>query len=251
MISDDELSQLSADPELAFVQFEKILRERIEDFERQEKSQGDFNANPYRLQYMNKVHAAAKVYGIEVLAKLHVAKFDRPGSIVEEYRQFTHDVDHVTIQIKLRSALIDRQGSVGLDDITKAKIHHFIKQIGEAIERSDLPEDKRDALYNKLNKFAAEVDRVRTSLQAGMSVYIAICDSIGQGFKKLEPAREWIELDWSSHGTSEGERGSRRAEAFRTPAAWQPVGFGLNVVTDLATIRAPSRGCSEAIREYL
>lgn len=193
MISDDELSQLSADPELAFVQFEKILRERIEDFERQEKSQGDFNANPYRLQYMNKVHGAAKVYGIEVLAKLHVAKFDRPGSIVEEYRQFTHDVDHVTTQIKLRSALIDRQGSVGLDDITKAKIHHFIKQIREAIERSDLPEDKRDALYNKLNKFAAEVDRVRTSLQAGMSVYIAICDSIGQGFKKLEPAREWID----------------------------------------------------------
>ena len=67
---------------------------------------------------MNKV----QVYGIEVLAKLHVAKFDRPGSIVEEYRQFTHDVDHVTIQIRLRSALIDRQGSVGLDDITKAKI---------------------------------------------------------------------------------------------------------------------------------
>src|SRR5262249_13562753 len=71
--------------------------------------------------------------------------------------------------------------------------HDFIKQMREAIERSDLPEDKRDALYNMLNKFAAEVDRVRTSLQAGMSVYIAICDSIDQGFKKLEPARKWID----------------------------------------------------------
>lgn len=26
-----------------------------------------------------------------------------------------------------------------------------------------------------------------------MAVYIAICDGIGQGFEKLEPARKWID----------------------------------------------------------
>jgi hypothetical protein len=26
-----------------------------------------------------------------------------------------------------------------------------------------------------------------------MAIYIAVCDGIGQGFKKLEPARKWID----------------------------------------------------------
>ena len=74
----------------------------------------------------------------------------------------------------------------------RTKIHHFIQQIRTVIEQSDLPVDKREALLNKLNKFAAEVDRSRTPLQAAMAVYIAICDGIGQGFVKLEPARKFI-----------------------------------------------------------
>jgi len=53
-----------------------------------------------------------------------------------------------------------------------------------------LPDPKRDALYNKLNRFASEVDKNRTNLQAGMAVYITVCDGIGEGFKKLEPARK-------------------------------------------------------------
>jgi hypothetical protein len=193
MISDDELSELPVDPELAFVQLEKILRERVQEMEtREADSQGAFDADSYRLEYMNKVHAAAAAFSIEVLATLEVPKSDQ-NSIAREYRQFVRDVDHVTIQIRIHSARSNRQGSVGLDDTTRAKIHHFIKQIREAIGQSELPDDKRDALYDKLNKFAAEVDKARTALQAGMAVYIAVCDAIGQGFQKLEPARKWID----------------------------------------------------------
>jgi hypothetical protein len=193
MISDDELSQLPVDPELAFVQFERILRERVQEMESQEMgSQGGVDADSYRLEYMNKVQAAAKVYGIGVLANLDVPRPDRNG-IIGEYRQFMRDVDHVTIQIRLHSARSNRQGSVGLDDTTRAKIHHFIQQIREAIGQSELPDDKRDALYDKLSKFATEVDKARTALQAGMAVYIAVCDAIGQGFERLDPARKWID----------------------------------------------------------
>lgn len=104
MISDDELSRLPADPELAFVQFEKILRERVQEMETQEQgSQGEFDANAYRLEYMNKVHAAAKVYEIEALAKLDVPNSNRYSYIADEYKQFTCDVDHVTMQIRIHS----------------------------------------------------------------------------------------------------------------------------------------------------
>ena len=49
------------------------------------------------------------------------------------------------------------------------------------------------SFYNKLYKFALEVDKIRTGLPAVMAVYIEVCDGIGQGFKKLEPARKWID----------------------------------------------------------
>jgi hypothetical protein len=119
MISDAEMSELPVDPELAFVQFEKILRERVQEMETQEADSRGFDADSYRLEYMNKVHAAAKVFGIEALANLAVPKADRNSSIAEQYRQFVTGVDYVTIQIRLHSARSNRQGSVGLCHIAK------------------------------------------------------------------------------------------------------------------------------------
>ncbi len=141
---------------------------------------------------MNKVAAAAKEYGIKPLASLQVpaAQFhDVDGAC----RQFQMDVDHFTMTIRIRNATRDRRNSVGLDGNTKVKIYQYIQRIRVAIEKAELPEDKKDSLYDKLNRFALEVDKNRTPLQAGMAVYIAVCDGIGQGFKKLEPARRWID----------------------------------------------------------
>ena len=111
MISDVEMSELPVDPELAFVQFEKILRGRVQEMETQEADSQRFDADSYRLEYMNKVHAAAKVFGIEALANLDVPRADRNSSIAEQYRQFVSGVDYVTIQIRLHSARSNRQGS--------------------------------------------------------------------------------------------------------------------------------------------
>jgi hypothetical protein len=140
---------------------------------------------------MNKVLAAARVFEIGELSSWHVPSVGDNVSVA--YRQFASDVDHFTMQVRLRHAPRNRQNSVGLDGNTKAKIHHFITQIRAEIEKADLPDPKREALYARLNAFAAEVDKTRTSLQAGMAVYIAICDGIGQGFEKLEPARKWVD----------------------------------------------------------
>jgi hypothetical protein len=195
MISDEELSDLPSDPELAFVQFEKILRTRLQEEEHCERGSNNYDADTSRIEYMNKVAAAAKAFGITVLSELEIPKYDRDdySAFIAQYRQFVADVDHVTIQIRIHAARADREGTVGLDDLGRAKIHHFIQQIRIVIEQADLPDEKRDALFDKLDKFAAEVDRRRTKLQAGMAVIINICDAIGQGFEKLEPARKWLD----------------------------------------------------------
>ena len=93
--------------------------------------------------------------------------------------------DHSTTSGDHRKSVLDRN--------IKAKIHHYIQRIREAIEKANLPEDKKDSLYSKLSDFALEVDKNRTALQAGMAVYIAVCDGIGQGFRKLEPVRKMID----------------------------------------------------------
>lgn len=196
MISDDEIAQLPEDPELAFVELERLVRERVEDQEAQEQrlnsDEGIFySADPYRRDYINKVLAAARHYGITDLEGWKVPSIR--DDIAHIFVDFTLAVDHVTMQVRLRHGPRNRQNSVGLDATARAKIQHYIAQIREAIDKANLPESKRESLYKKLNNFSLEVDKNRTSLQSGMAFYIAVCDGIGQGFEKLEPARKWID----------------------------------------------------------
>ena len=191
MITDDELAELPEDPELAFVELERIVRSRLKEQEQNALLEGDRNkSSAFRLDYINQVVAAARAYGIEALANWDVQSVSQ--KINFDFRSFTLDVDSFTTQVRIRHAPRKRDGSVALDDNARARIHHHIQQIRTAIEGAKLPEPKRDSLYKKLNGFALEVDRNRTSLQAGMAVYIGLCDAIGQGFKKLEPARKFF-----------------------------------------------------------
>jgi hypothetical protein len=195
MISDEELEQLPENPDLAFVGFERIMRARVDEQERQELRLAEegvgFSADSYRREYINKVLAAARVYGIAALESWRIPSVQ--DDIMGSYIAFTSEVDNFTTQVRLRNAPRNRQNSVGLDGTIKVKIHHYIGQIRAAIEKADLPEPKRDSLYTKLNSFALEVDKNRTNLQSGMAIYIAVCDGIGQGFQKLEPARKLID----------------------------------------------------------
>jgi hypothetical protein len=194
MITDEELAQLPDDPELAFVEFERIMRSRVSEalWEASQEQCGD-TVSP-RFEYINKVLAAAKEYGIEALSDWNLPSSDIADNRIDRlYLNFTADVDHFIMKVRIRNAPRIRRNSVGLDGNTKTKIHHLIAQIRNAIEAAELPVDKRESLYEKLNAFVSEVDKARTGLEAGMAVYIAICDGIGQGFKKLEPARRWID----------------------------------------------------------
>jgi hypothetical protein len=195
MISDEELTQLPDEPDLAFVEFEKIVRARVEQQELQEWKLRDegvpFSADAFRREYMNKVIAAARVYGVSELENWRTPPSQH--EVYDLYTNFTSEVDQITTQVRLRYAPRARQNSVGLDGNTKTKIHHYIGQIRAAIEESGFPEDKRDSLYAKLHAFALDVDKNRTNLQSAMAVFIAVADGIGQGFQKLEPARKWVD----------------------------------------------------------
>lgn len=135
--------------------------------------------------------AAAKAYRIDDLSEWEVPRVD--SNIYQAYKQFTRDVDHFTTRLRIRHTPRKRRSSVGLDEDTKEKIRNCVEKIRKIIGNADLPESKRESLYTKLNEFSLELDKNRTGLAAGMAVYIAICDGIGRGFEKLEPARRFID----------------------------------------------------------
>ncbi|WP_149312369.1 hypothetical protein [Methylobacterium sp. P1-11] len=191
MITDEEMEDLPADPELAFVAVEKILRSKIEEHEFDARN-NDLDPDPYRLEYMTRVLAAARAYNIDALSELKMPRASRQ-SIYEFYAQFRNDVDFVTMQIRLNAQRINREGSVGLDPKAKSKIHHFIQQIRDEIEQSDLDIDKKESLLDALNAFAKEVDRTRTRMQVAMALWIAFASGVGSGFEKLKPVRDLLD----------------------------------------------------------
>ncbi len=190
MITDEELAELPSDPELAFVAVEKILRAALDRREFDAKN-NDYSPDPDRLEYMTKVLAAARAYNIDALSELKIPKVTKVSDMNAQCQQFIADVTFVTMQIRLNAAFVNREGSVNLDAATKRKIHHFIQQIRDIIEAcDDLDIDKKNDLLKKLNKFALEVDRARTRLQAGMVFFATLCAGIGEGFEKLKPVRD-------------------------------------------------------------
>jgi hypothetical protein len=192
MITDDEIEQLPEQSEDAFVEFEKIVRKRINDKIHEDAQEQWGNSDVYYLEYINEVSAAAREYDIEGLRNWKVPQVGYPN-LYQEYLQFTHEVDGFTTQIRLRRAKRNRRNSVGLDGNTKTKIHQYIQKIRTVLNKFELPQPKRDALFNKLDAFALEVDKSRTNLQSVADVYLTVCTVIGEGFNKLEPVRRFID----------------------------------------------------------
>jgi hypothetical protein len=189
MISDDELLDLPEDPELAFVQCERKLREGL--FRRLEETES-YNANSsYKLEYINHVVAVAKALELSIFDEYSIPSL---GSDLHPfYEQFRHDVDHVTVQIRMRHARRVKNYSVALDPATKSKVRHHLQQIKEIVDRLEVSERKKEALYSKINALADEVDKDRTRFDTAMALITEVASVGGEAADRLEPVRKWID----------------------------------------------------------
>src|SRR5260370_18556298 len=102
MIKDEELAELSDDPEWAFVEYERTVRQRANAAinEAQEK---EIDADEYRIDYISHVLAAAKALRLDFLSSWKVPSVSQ-GGIAERYLQFQSDVNFVTLQIRFEHA---------------------------------------------------------------------------------------------------------------------------------------------------
>lgn len=78
----------------------------------------------------------------------------------------------------------------------------MVQKIREHLETANLPEPKRDALFNKLNAFAGELDRNRTRPEAFYAFAIETARAAKQINDELKPLQQTIDkvFDWIEKG---------------------------------------------------
>lgn len=188
MITDDDLINLPDDPELAFVQYEASLRKRIQ--EAISNSEG-YGIPEFQFEYISHVLGMVNALQLSFMNDWSLPSTNESDSIVQDtYRQLLVDVDFNKIQIRIKNARRIKKYSVALDHTTKQKIRHYLGQIKEVIDKLEVSDSKKEALYSKIGALEDEVNRDRTRFDAAMALVLEVGDTTGEFGKRLKPIKE-------------------------------------------------------------
>ncbi len=116
MIKDEELAELSDDPEWAFVEYEHLVRQRTAVALAVSPTQ---DHDRPRINYMRHVLAAVGSFKLGILGGWSVPQVGE-GSISSKYEQFQSEVDYAVLQIRPRHARRVKRYSVALDPKAKS-----------------------------------------------------------------------------------------------------------------------------------
>lgn len=196
-VSREEMADLPADPEEAFVVLEEMARGRYRD---ECRSLGEEDSSiPMKHRYMSTVLPAAQFYDIDALMF-----WSRPTEKElwshDYYDRFMDDVDYCVSELKLRIITRARQHSVALDADAKTKLRQMLSHIRETVDKLDISVAKKEALFKRINALQDEIDRDRTRYQAFAALIIEACDDTGEAAKRLEPVVRLVERIGSALG---------------------------------------------------
>lgn len=189
-MDDNPFDDLPDDPDAAFVAVERGQRGRYE--RAQELAENWDQVKVAQLEYMTTVHAAASVCEIESIAEYELHCTDH-GSFDYNFGRFYLAANRIVLEIQMTRAKRTRRYSVELDADAKTRIHSLIGNIRQVVEAaSDLEERKRTELLEKLNAFAAEVDRARLRLDIWMDTVLTVSSTVGKAAKNLTPLGRFV-----------------------------------------------------------
>lgn len=196
---ENEYIDLPDDPEAAFVILHKRKHKELED------NISDNNWF-YERRYVDYMIAFDDVYSLGILTDLHTPPGD-DGAFSDFFHRFRRTIEMAVQKILIedaRRAKLDSRQLLVLDTSARSAIHHLIARLREKLNEIALPEEKREALFNKLNSFAAEVDRNRTRPQAFYAFAVEAARAARQVNDEIKPLQETIDrvLDWLDKATS-------------------------------------------------
>ncbi|MER8376265.1 hypothetical protein [Mesorhizobium sp. M1406] len=190
-MSESIYDDLPEDQEQAFIYLERNFRSQLDE-SLKNNDQNSYDAYCKR-KYMSAVIAAAKSLDIPGI-KDSSSPYNDKG-VWDAFEGFETDVMNLTIQIEINHARRRKKYSVALDGATKQKIRHYIEQIRMAVEESDIPQDKREAIFKKLGELTLEVDRDRTRFEIVADAIRRVARLSGDVEREAaEPWWKWIKL---------------------------------------------------------
>ena len=207
-VTDEEIySNLPDEPEEAFLILEAHFRQICENqlsFEHPTDS-----SDVIRLRYLSRVLAAIHELGLEAKA------FSKKIPAVQDLDQYTYanvitEGDHYRTALQIRRARRIQGFSVRFDAATKQKIRHHLTQVRSIVDKLEIDQEKKDALYSRITALEQEVDRERTRLEAYGALVIEVAGVLGDAAEKLEPLRRWLDsigkLIWGAQKEEEVRR---------------------------------------------
>jgi hypothetical protein len=189
MIDEDFFMSLPPDPEEAFPIYERHVRAKCLPPDSEEAPGSDFERD-----YMNLMIAFIHHYRIDIGVPYEVPSDD--SEFWTYYRHARRQINYHAAQFTLQRLDRRKSGTAGiyvLTPVIRQEIHHYIGRIRETLNGIELPDQKREALFNRLNAFAAEVDRDRTRIEALASAYIWVKREVREGVETLKPVLEQVE----------------------------------------------------------
>lgn len=209
MITDDELENLPDDPQEAFLKFERIAREHLDQtLYQQADSQGSHGWTA-ELDYMSSVVGAAKVFAIEELSNTSLPGVN--ANIGPEYEQFRADVSHLCIQLRLAKKWGGKKDYVSFDPPTKMKLRHLLDQVRAIVDDEQrLTPRKKAALVSKIAGLSAEIDSDWSRSESVGQLFLEIAGITGEAANRMEPARKLIESIAAAFGKAKREQEDKR-----------------------------------------
>jgi hypothetical protein len=215
---------LPRDPEQAFLHLERYYRERCE--EQVGKAHNDENVGSFWAEYIGRVLAAIRELGLAT--QFNSERMPKVEEIdYSTYLNFGKEVEFYRTQLLIRHGRRLQGYSVALDPTIKKKIGHHLAKIREIVDKLDVDDDKREALYSKIEALQLEVDRDRTRLDAFADLVIEATGAVGDSIEQLDSIRKWLDsiarLLWGAR-TEENKKLPAPQERKQIEAPRAPLG---------------------------
>jgi hypothetical protein len=183
MITDDELDDLSDDDEVAFVQYESIVRAALEKVRYDSRDYSDERA------YVSHICAFIEIRPVPFAYSRTPPRDDAAFS--GWFIGFLEAVDYLKTSMRLKFASRKKEhvSVLALSLDFKTQIGGHLTAIRKIVFEADhLPENKRDALIRRIDNLQHEVDRDRTRTEAAMALWLELTSAISKGATNLDPA---------------------------------------------------------------
>ena len=193
---ENEYLSLPDEPEIAFAALHRRKYREIEASWEENSQSGWY----LERQYVDTLKAFDEIYDLNILDS-----FGRPPHTDNDFAEFFDDLrrsaEMYSLKILMEEARRqkgDLQGIVVFDAGARESIHKLIDAIRTKLNGLKIPEAKREALFNKLNAFAAEIDRNRTRTEAFFAFAVETARAARQVNDELKPIQQTIDrvLDW-------------------------------------------------------